>query len=57
MAAEKWNDDIYEKTFLGKPPSEGSIPHDGYHRLCYQLYTSSSKLKRFSDTNLENPSL
>ena len=51
IAAEKRKDGIYEKTFLGK---ENSTLHDGYHRLCYQLYTSSSKLMRFSETTVDS---
>jgi len=57
LAAEKRNDDIYKNIFLGTTPSENSVPHNGYHRLCYQTYTTSSKLKRFSGNNISEPLL
>ena len=54
LAAETRQDEIYKKTFLGKQPSEISFPHDGYHRLCCQIYTSSSKLKRYSSSSIND---
>ena len=54
LAAETRQDEIYKKTFFGKQPSEISFPHDGYHRLCYQIYTSSSKLKRYSSSSIND---
>ena len=54
LAAETRQNEIYKKTFLGKLPSEISFPHDCYHRLCYQIYTSSSKLKRYSSSSIND---
>ena len=54
LAAEMCQDEIYKKIFQGKQPSEISFPQDGYHCLCYQIYTSSSKLKRYSSRSIND---
>jgi len=54
-AAEKRQNDIYEEFFL-KTPDEVVNPHNGYHQLCYQPYTTSSKLKKFNVMQLESQS-
>jgi len=37
-AAEKRQDDIYKGLLSEEALGEVVDPHDGYHRLCYQLH-------------------
>ena len=48
-SAETHQDSVYQDCFGDKASTYITTPHNGYHRLCYQLYTSSSKLKKFTD--------